>query len=256
MTFTVIIPARYDSSRLPGKPLLDVAGKPLIHRVFENAVASGAGTVIVATDDERIRVCAEAFGATVCMTSPDHPSGTDRVAEAAALLGEPEDAIVVNLQGDEPLIPPKLIRRVADLLHGRSHAMMATPCTPIVETRELFDPNVVKVVLDQDGYALYFSRAPIPWDRDGSRLSRSEAHLSNVQLYYRHFGLYAYRAGSLRRFSRLPACSIETTERLEQLRALYYGFRIAVAITDSPAGIGVDTQQDLDRVRAQFENQV
>lgn len=242
----VVIPARYASSRLPGKPLLELAGKPMVQHVYARALESGAEAVVVATDDARIRDAVEAFDGQVVMTRNDHPSGTDRIAEVAESLGWTPDSIVVNLQGDEPLMPPELIRTVAKDLEDHPDADISTLCTPIRDAEEFFDPHVVKVVRDQAGYALYFSRAPIPWDRDefatGSRtLPTGVPHL-------RHIGLYAYRAGFLQHYSQLTPAPIETSEMLEQLRALWHGTRIHVAEASTSPGHGVDTRADLDRV--------
>jgi 3-deoxy-manno-octulosonate cytidylyltransferase (CMP-KDO synthetase) len=245
--FRVYIPARYGSSRLPGKPLLDIAGKPMLQHVFERARESGAARVVVATDDERIKTCAEAFGATVCITAPGHASGTDRIAEAATRLGEDDDAVIVNLQGDEPFMPPHAIADVAALC--AEDVPMATLCTPISRRQELLDPNVVKVVMDDAGHALYFSRAPIPFARPGPDEVRPESLDPTRGAWFRHLGLYAYRAGFLRLLCRLPACAIERIEALEQLRALYHGYRIAVAIAAGPVEGGVDTSGDLARLR-------
>jgi 3-deoxy-manno-octulosonate cytidylyltransferase (CMP-KDO synthetase) len=243
LPFGVYIPARYGSSRLPGKPLLDIAGKPMLRHVYDRARESGAARVVVATDDERIRDRAESFGATVCITSPDHASGTDRIAEAAGQLGEPDDAVIVNLQGDEPFMPPCAIAQVAALLTGE--VAMATLCTPIGSHEALFDPNVVKVVVDESGHALYFSRAPIPWAR-----AASDGWPDLTQeVWFRHLGLYAYRCGFLRRLVRLPVCAPERIESLEQLRALYHGHRIAVGVAEGPVEGGVDTPSDLARLR-------
>jgi 3-deoxy-manno-octulosonate cytidylyltransferase (CMP-KDO synthetase) len=246
--FRVYIPARYGSSRLPGKPLLDIAGKPMLQHVFERARESGAARVVVATDDERIKARAEALGATVCMTAPGHASGTDRIAEAATRLGEDDDAVIVNLQGDEPFMPSHAIARVAALL--AQDAPMATLCTPISRREDLLDPNVVKVVMDDAGHALYFSRAPIPFAHaDPDDEVRAGSLDPTRGTWFRHLGLYAYRAGFLRRLCRLPVCAIEQIEALEQLRVLYHGYRIAVAIAADPVEGGVDTPGDLARVR-------
>ncbi len=250
MPFTVLIPARYASTRLPGKPLADLAGKPMVVRVALRAQRAGAERVVVATDDERIRAAAEAHGVAACVTRADHATGTDRLAEAARELGLADDAIVVNVQGDEPLLAPALIRDVAELLAAHPDAAIATACHPIADAVEAFNPNVVKVVLDAAGYALYFSRATIPWARDAFAISR-DALPPNVPLY-RHYGLYAYRAGFLRRFPSLAPAPIERFEALEQLRALWHGHRIVVRITEGTPAPGVDTAEDLERVRALF----
>lgn len=243
----VIIPARFASTRLPGKPLLDIAGQPMIVRVIERARESGAEHVVVATDDERIGQAVRTFGAKVIMTRPDHPSGTDRLAEAISRLDLDDDAIVVNLQGDEPLMPPTLIREVATLLAARPGAVMATACHAITSREDFLNPNVVKVVSDDQGHALYFSRAPIPWPRD-VMLGKSGAPLKA----FRHIGLYAYRAGFVARYAAWPACPLETTESLEQLRVLWHGEKIAVVEADEAPAAGVDTPEDLERVRQYF----
>lgn len=248
MNFKVIIPARYGSTRLPGKALIDLAGKPLIQHVYERVRDCGAHSPIIATDDERIESAARRFGAQVFMTSPHHASGTDRIAEVVDRIREPDDAIVVNVQGDEPLIPGALVMQVAGLLETDPQASMATLCERIGEPRDVFDPNVVKVVMDRDGRALYFSRAPIPWDR-GAFSGGAATAWPTAQDYYRHLGIYAYRAGFLKTFAALPPCQIERTEALEQLRALHYGARILVAEACAPSGFGVDTPADLDRAR-------
>jgi 3-deoxy-manno-octulosonate cytidylyltransferase (CMP-KDO synthetase) len=248
MRFHVLIPARYASTRLPGKPLADIAGKPMIVRVAERAAASGAARVAVATDDARVRDAVAAHGFDVCMTRGDHATGTDRIAEAAGQLDLADDAIVVNVQGDEPLLEPALIRDVAELLAARPLAAIATACHPIVDAAEAFNPNVVKVVLDRDGYALYFSRATIPWARDAFAASRERVP-SGMPLH-RHYGLYAYRARFLRSYPALEAAPIERFEALEQLRALWHGERIAVLVTRGTPAPGVDTPDDLERVRA------
>lgn len=243
----VIIPARYASTRLPGKPLADIAGKPMIVRVVECAAESGARQVVVATDDARIYDVVMAHGTRAIMTQSDHVSGTDRLAEAIAKLDLDDDAIVVNLQGDEPLMPPRLIRAVADLLAAHPAAVMATACHAIASRDDFMNPNVVKVVTDHEGYALYFSRAPVPWPRDamaGGGPIKS----------FRHIGLYAYRAGFVARYAAWPACPLETTESLEQLRVLWHGEKIAVAEADEAPGAGVDTPEDLERVRKYFQS--
>ena len=237
MKFRVIIPARYASSRFPGKPLADIAGKPMIVRVCERAAQSGAAAVHVATDDERIAAALRAHGHEVLMTRPDHPSGTDRIAEAAAQLKLRDQDIVVNVQGDEPLISPTLIAQVALLLEKLKDASVSTACHEIHDAAALANPNVVKVVLDARGYALYFSRSQIPFPREpGGR-------------WYRHAGIYGYRVGFLKRYSALPPCPLEKTEALEQLRVLWHGHRIAVAVSEMEIPPGVDTPQDLEAVR-------
>lgn len=251
MSFHVIIPARYASSRLPGKPLLEIGGLPMVQHVYQRALDSGAASVTVATDDQRIADVANGFGARVCMTRSDHPSGSERLAEASELLGLQEEDVVVNLQGDEPLMPPSLLAQVAGLLEGDHGADMATLCTRIHTAAELFDPHVVKVVMDSRGNALYFSRAVIPWDRDAFAINTEE--LPAQALHYRHLGLYAYRVRFLRHYVGLPICELERMESLEQLRVLWHGGRIHVAESDCLPGPGVDTAADLERVRGIFE---
>ncbi|GAB4507816.1 MAG: 3-deoxy-manno-octulosonate cytidylyltransferase [Sulfuricaulis sp.] len=244
----IIIPARYASTRLPGKPLADVAGKPLIQRVHDCAVKSGAGQVIIATDDERIRKAAEGFGARVVMTSAEHRSGTDRLAEVIEKLAMGADEIVVNLQGDEPLMPPDLIRAVAEKLSSHKDAQVATACHAIHDRETLANPHVVKVVCDARGYALYFSRAAIPWPRDMMAGKGGGA----IQAL-RHIGLYAYRAGFVRRYAAWPSCPPEEAEQLEQLRVLWHGERIVVHEVGQMPEAGVDTPEDLERVSKYFE---
>jgi 3-deoxy-manno-octulosonate cytidylyltransferase (CMP-KDO synthetase) len=253
--FFVAIPARYASTRLPGKPLLPLAGEPMIRHVVRRALSAGAKQVAVATDDQRIASALTASGATVVMTSTEHASGSDRLAECAAILGWRDDVIVVNLQGDEPLAPPSGIRAVAELL-AKSGASMATLATPIADAPELFNPNCVKVVRGNDDSALYFSRAPVPWPRDAFALLGSDAGAASwAQLppsveFLRHIGIYAYRAGFLRKFAELPRTPLEQTESLEQLRALEHGHRIAVGIAPEPFPPGVDTPADFEHVEA------
>jgi 3-deoxy-manno-octulosonate cytidylyltransferase (CMP-KDO synthetase) len=246
--FKVAIPARYAAARLPGKPLRELAGRPMLAHVHERALASGAEEVVIATDDARIGEAARAFGAVVCMTSADHTSGTERLAEVAARLGWADDAIVVNLQGDEPLMPPALLRQAAADLAAHPQACLSTLYTPIGTAAELFDPNVVKVVTNSEGYALYFSRAPIPWERDAFAVDRST--LPPAHRYLRHIGLYAYRAGFLKEYLRLPACALERAEALEQLRVLWHGMQIHLTEAEELPGPGVDTEADLARVEA------
>jgi 3-deoxy-manno-octulosonate cytidylyltransferase (CMP-KDO synthetase) len=239
----VIIPARYAATRLPGKPLLDIAGRPMILRVLDQARASGAGRAVVATDDARIEQAVNAAGGEALLTRADHASGSDRIAEVVERLGLGDDAVVVNLQGDEPLMPPALIHSVADCLARHPQAVMATAAHPIHDAESFANPNVVKVVVDADGLALYFSRAPIPWPRNAPGTAAGAL---------RHIGLYAYRAGFLRRYTAWPPCELERIEALEQLRVLWHGGRIVVHVTpDAPPG-GVDTPEDLERVRATF----
>jgi 3-deoxy-manno-octulosonate cytidylyltransferase (CMP-KDO synthetase) len=245
--FKVIIPARHASTRLPGKPLLDIAGKPMIQHVFERAQASSAEEVVVATDDERIRTVAESGGAHVCMTAVDHPSGTDRLAEAVTLLGYGDEEIVVNVQGDEPLIPVGLIEQVAVDLAAHRSASVATLCERIRSAAEIFDPHVVKVVRSKEGDALYFSRAAIPWDRDAFTVSQENG--STYADHYRHIGIYAYRVGFLKRYVQWSPSPLEQMESLEQLRVLWYGEKIHVVEAQEPPAVGVDTLQDLEHVR-------
>ena len=245
--FRVVIPARYASQRLPGKPLLDIAGKPMIRHVYERACESGAEQVIIATDDARIGEVAETFADHVCMTSSEHTSGTDRIAEVVRTLNWPDDTVVVNLQGDEPLMPPSLLTQVADTLVSHSESDMATLAVPLTALDQLFDPNTVKVVTDRDGYALYFSRATIPWKRDLFE-DRDRARLSWLDGVHRHLGIYAYRAGFLGGYAGLPVAPIERMESLEQLRVLWNGGRIAVDVAAGAPPAGVDTAEDLFRV--------
>jgi 3-deoxy-manno-octulosonate cytidylyltransferase (CMP-KDO synthetase) len=247
LDFVVVIPARYGSSRLPGKPLADLGGKPMIVRVAQQAAKSGAAELIIATDHPAIQRAAAAAGYDVAMTSKHHASGTDRLAEVAAKRGYAGRRIIVNVQGDEPLISPALIRRVAANLAEHDEAAIATACHRIEQASELANPNVVKVVLDAKGYALYFSRAPIPYARDAYAKGM---HVIPADLpVYRHLGIYAYRAAFLRDFKRLKAPAIERFEALEQLRALHAGYRISVAVTRRAPQPGIDTPEDLARVR-------
>jgi 3-deoxy-manno-octulosonate cytidylyltransferase (CMP-KDO synthetase) len=248
--FTVVIPARMRSTRLPGKMLADVAGKPLVAWAAERARASGAAEVVIATDHADIARALDALGWRTCMTSPDHPSGTDRIAEAARVLGLAPEAIVVNVQGDEPLIDPELVRAVARELARRPEASIATAAHPVHDAATYFDPNVVKVVLDEDGCAQYFSRAPIPYARDA--FANSRAALPAGLPAYRHIGIYGYRVRFLRAYSSLTPTLAERFEALEQLRALGHGHRIAVALWQAALEPGVDTQSDLERVRARL----
>jgi 3-deoxy-manno-octulosonate cytidylyltransferase (CMP-KDO synthetase) len=246
--FTVIIPARFGSSRLPGKVLADLGGKPMIVHVAERARASGAQRVCVATDHREILQVAERAGFEAVMTRPDHASGTDRIAEASERMGLPADALVVNVQGDEPLIEPGLVRAVAVLLEATPEAAMATACHPISDEREFFNPNVVKVVVDAKGFARYFSRAPIPYARDAFARG-TPAPLPPGLPCHRHLGVYAYRCAFLQHYPRLSASPLEQFEALEQLRALWHGFSIAVAVRLDAPQPGVDTAEDLERVR-------
>lgn len=262
MSFVVVIPARYSSSRLPGKPLADIAGKPMIEHVYRQAQRSRAREVVVATDDARVADAVRAFGGKVCMTAATHPSGTDRIEEVARAMGYGPADIVVNVQGDEPLIPPENIDQVAANLAASPACSAATLCEEISAPADVFNPNIVKVVSAANGEALYFSRAVIPWDRDGyAHLAQGAAKLSGGALpaavagvYRRHIGIYAYRVSLLGEFVRWGACALENTEALEQLRILWNGHRIHVALAAVSAPGGVDTPDDLERVRRHFAN--
>jgi 3-deoxy-manno-octulosonate cytidylyltransferase (CMP-KDO synthetase) len=255
--FVALIPARLASSRLPEKPLADLAGEPMVVRVARRAAASGAARVVVCTDHERVLAACRQHGIESLLTATEHPTGTDRLSEAAQRLALDPETVVVNVQGDEPLIDPEAIRAVAQLLHARPECDIATAAHPLHRRQELFDPNVVKVVTDASGVALLFSRAPIPWSRDyfASALVDSAARppvdgLPDGLPALRHVGLYAYRAGFLQRFRQLAPAPIELAEKLEQLRALWHGSRIAVLQLDSSLPASVDTPEDLARVRA------
>jgi 3-deoxy-manno-octulosonate cytidylyltransferase (CMP-KDO synthetase) len=244
--FHVVIPARFAATRLPGKPLLDIGGRPLIQWVWERACASGAASVIVATDDERVQQAARAFGADCALTAPQHASGTDRIAEVAWTRGLERDDIVVNLQGDEPLMPPAVVREVAAALSERPLVDIATAVAPIQSLAEFLDSSCVKALRGRHGQALYFSRAPVPWPRDHVTAGRPTVFAGA----WRHIGLYAYRVHSLLQFASWPPTPLETTEHLEQLRALEHGMSIhLMALTEAPPA-GVDTPEDLERVRA------
>jgi 3-deoxy-manno-octulosonate cytidylyltransferase (CMP-KDO synthetase) len=245
--YHVIIPARYASTRLPGKPLQDIAGKPMIEHVWNQARKSRAASITVATDDQRIADACLAFGADVVLTRHDHPSGTDRLQEVVAHLGLADDACVVNVQGDEPMIPPALIEQVAGNLSAFPEAAIATLSEPIEDAATLFNPNVVKVVTDHQGFALYFSRAPMPWCRDA--FAADTQSLPAGVPFQRHIGLYAYKVGFLHDYVTWPAAPLETAEALEQLRALWFGSRIHVAHACVQPPAGVDTPEDLSRVR-------
>ena len=248
MPFHVIIPARFGASRLPGKPLLDVAGRPLIQWVWDCARASGASSVIVATDDARIRSVAAGFGADVAMTSADHVSGTDRIAEVVRTRGLAPEAIVINLQGDEPLMPPAVPARVAAALIEHPECGIATAAAPLSGLAEFLDPSCVKALRSLAGEALYFSRACVPWPRDAAGAGRP----SDFSHAFRHIGIYGYRVKSLLEFAGWPPTPLETTERLEQLRALEHGMRIhVIALAEAPPA-GVDTAEDLEAVRARL----
>jgi 3-deoxy-manno-octulosonate cytidylyltransferase (CMP-KDO synthetase) len=251
LAFHVVIPARISSTRLPGKPLLEIGGKPMVVRVAEQATLSGAQQVIIATDHEPILVAAQQHGFNACLTRVDHSSGTDRIAEVVAQQGWTDDTIVVNVQGDEPLIPPALIRAVAQHLHDHPECAIATACHPIHDEASMRNPNIVKAVLDKNGNALYFSRAPIPYPRDVFAQGLALPHDLPV---LRHIGIYAYRANFLRAFGQLAPAAIEQIEALEQLRALWHGYKIGVTITHDAPPSGVDTEADLLVARTLFRN--
>ena len=250
MSFVVIIPARYASTRLPGKPLADINGKPMIVHVMERARESGAKRVIVATDHPDVKTAVEAAGGEVCMTRADHQSGTERLAEVIDLCGFADDEIIVNVQGDEPMIPSVIVHQVADNL-ANCAAGMATLAVPIEDAEEAFNPNAVKVVMDAQGFALYFSRATIPWDRE--RFAQSKETVGDT--FLRHIGIYAYRAGFIRRYVTWEPSALEKIELLEQLRVLWYGEKIHVAVAKAIPSVGVDTPEDLQRVREFFASQ-
>ena len=244
--YRVAIPARFASTRLPGKVLAPVGGRPMIEHVYRLALQSGAAETVIATDDERVRIACASFGADAEMTSSGHPSGTDRIAELARRRGWAADSIVVNVQADEPLLPPALIGQAALLLTRDAGADIATLCAPVTSLDEYLDPNVVKVVRRADGRALYFSRAPIPWNRDGAPAGL--ASQSDFRGCWRHIGIYAYRVGALQRLAAMPPSSLEQAERLEQLRALQAGLAIAIAEASEVPGPGVDTAADLAEI--------
>jgi len=245
MQFKVIIPVRYASTRLPGKPLLDIHGKTMIEHVYDRAVASGAVEVVIATDNLQIADTVRGFGARVCMTSADHLSGTERIAEAVEALGYDEEDIIVNLQGDEPMMSPGMIHQVANALDLHDSARVATLATKITDVNMVFDPHVVKVALNKRNYAMYFSRAPIPWEREGFSGDTPEMTFD----HYRHIGMYAYRVGFLQAYLQTIECNIEKCEMLEQLRILWNGGRIHVALTEGQVPHSVDTEADLAAVR-------
>ncbi len=241
MAYTIVIPARYGSSRFPGKPLADIAGKPMIQHVYERCLQSGASRIVVATDDERIVACVEGFGGDTCLTSSKHESGTERISEVIEILGLDEDEIIVNVQGDEPLIPPQVIDQVADNLFSRPAVNMATLAVEITQDEEKSNPNVVKVVLDKDGYALYFSRSLIPFQR--------ELAVSFDHSYLRHIGLYSYRAKFVKQYLAWQASPLEHIECLEQLRVLWHGEKLHVDIASQQPPPGVDSPEDLKLVQ-------
>jgi 3-deoxy-manno-octulosonate cytidylyltransferase (CMP-KDO synthetase) len=247
--FHVIIPARFASTRLPGKPLLQIGDRPLIQWVWQSAVDSGAASVVVATDDERIRSAALNFGADCLMTSPHHVSGTDRIAEAVRAKGFAADDIVVNLQGDEPMMVAEVVARVAQGLRETQGCDISTAVAPIRSLQEFLDPNCVKALRARDGRALYFSRAPVPWPRDSIAAERPSSFLGA----WRHIGIYAYRVRSLLRFAAWPPTPLELTEKLEQLRALEHGMHIQLVTLSEPPPAGVDTPEDLERVRSELQ---
>ena len=247
--FHVVIPARHASTRLPGKPLLPIAGKPMVVRVAEQATQSGAQQIWIATDHHAIAAAVHEHGFKACLTHEHHASGTDRIAEVVEQRGWSDDTIVVNVQGDEPLIPPSLIRSVAEHLHAHPECAIATACHPIHDEASLRNPNIVKAVTDQNGNAMYFSRAPIPYPRDAFSQG---APLPDGLPVLRHIGIYAYRAGFLRTYNQLAPTLIEQYEALEQLRALWHGYKIGVAVTQDAPPSGVDTHEDLETARTLF----
>ena len=247
--FFVVIPARFDSARLPGKPLLDIGGCPLLRRVYQAAVKSNATDVIIATDDERIETAAKGFADKVVRTAKAHQSGTDRIAEAVTLLGLSDDCIIVNVQGDQLDLPPALINQVANNLAGKKAAAIASLYMPIQSTAELNNPNTVKVVADHQGYALFFSRSPIPWKEPEEPGAGQAAHGQ-----YRHIGIYAYTCEFLKIYAGLPVCELERTERLEQLRALYHGFKIHVEQAKEKTGLEINAPEDLELANKLYGN--
>ncbi|NLC36858.1 MAG: 3-deoxy-manno-octulosonate cytidylyltransferase [Alcaligenaceae bacterium] len=253
MSFIAVVPARLASTRLPNKPLADICGKPMVVRTAERAQASEARQVVIATDAASVQAASQAHGFTALLTRADHATGTDRLAEVVEQLALPDDAVLVNVQGDEPLIDPPLINAVARLLQNDASAAMATCASRLNDAAALFNPNVVKVVCNAAGHALYFSRAPLPWARDAFAQNRETLPAGLNALH--HIGLYAYRAGFLRQFSSLPMGPLERWESLEQLRALENGHAIAVHVTDLHPAVGVDTPDDLERVRRQYASQ-
>lgn len=252
MPFKVVIPARFASTRLPGKPLLNLAGKPMIAHVCERAKESGANEIVVATDDERILNTVLDLGFDALLTRENHESGTERIAEVAEKFGWVDDTIIVNLQGDEPLLPADYIRQVAHALASQTQAGIATLAAKIHESDEIFNPNAVKVVLDKNGYALYFSRAPIPWNRATFATTKA---ISTALTPLRHIGLYAYTAGFLKKYCAWETSPLEQIETLEQLRILWHGEKILVQIVDKTPPAGVDTIEDLQRVERILQNQ-
>lgn len=249
MSYTIIIPARYGSSRLPGKPLAEIAGKPMVVHVYERCLASGADQVWVATDDERIQQVVQAHGGQAMLTREDHPTGTDRLQEVAERLGLGPEEVVVNVQGDEPLIPPEVIQQVADNLLQQPEFHMATLCEAINEWAAVWDPNVVKAVFQENGRAMYFSRAPMPWQRDLFQAEKPQHGQAPTGVFWRHIGIYAYRVKLLNDYIHWPQAPVEQQEALEQLRALYYGAAIHIAPACATVPAGVDTPKDLAAIR-------
>jgi len=252
MSFTIIIPARFDSSRLPGKPLMDIHGKPMIQWTWQQAQKSGAERIIIATECEQVKAVCEAFGAEVCLTGDQHQSGTERIAEVIDLAKISGDDIIVNVQGDEPMLPSELIHQVAGGLEDHPEIPMATLCEPIEDVATVFDPNAVKVSRDFANRAINFSRAPLPWSRDS--FAEANKTLPENWAYKRHIGLYAYRAGFVKQYVAWPECELEHVEKLEQLRVLWHGEKILVLDALCDAGVGVDTPEDLDKVRVLLAN--
>ena len=246
MSFRIVIPARFASTRLPGKPLRDICGKPMIERVIEQAKKSNAEEVIVATDSNEIADAISALDVRVCITDENHQSGTERLSEVIEQLGFDDEQILINLQGDEPMMPPVCLNQVGQALEDDSNVKMATLCTPLTDIEELFDPHAVKVVRDINDFALYFTRAAVPWSRDC--FNELPRELPKNQDYQRHIGLYGYRAGFIKQYLEWQSSDIEKTESLEQLRVLYYGEKIKVITAEIPPGPGVDTIEDLNRV--------
>lgn len=251
MEFHIIIPARYAAQRLPGKPLVDIAGKPMLQHVYERAVKSGAESVVIATDDQRTADVAQSFGATVCLTSADHQSGTERLIEVVQALEYDEDDIVLNVQGDEPMVSPAVIRQVAQDLTDHDNVKVASVCEPFDSVEEFFNPNVVKVVLTRRNYAMYFSRSPIPWQPAMRDNNYKAIDLENH--CYRHIGIYGYRAGFLLDYVDWPGSPYESLESLEQLRVLWNGGRIYMSHAKEKFARGIDTPEDLERIRALFK---
>lgn len=250
--YKIVIPARYGSSRLPGKPLIELAGKPMVQHVYERAVETGIKDIVIATDDQRIFDAAKGFGANVIMTRVDHENGTERIAEVAQKMGWQDDDVIVNLQGDEPLIPRALVELTAKGLLENPEAGMSSLCTPITSAEDAFDPNAVKTVLDNKGFAMYFSRAPIPFDRD--LYKNTQEQITKLAPVYRHIGMYGYRVSFLKQYSEMEMTALEQAECLEQLRALCYGVKIHMSVIEQAPGHGVDTPDDVKRVEIQLSD--